>query len=86
MKIRQNYTLDLNLVQDLKKKIMPQQRSQFVESAIRAKMNAKEAFTLADYSDEFLFNLILARNYQKDGSITLEKVLFEAIQLHLSNN
>ena len=80
MKVRQNYTLDLNLVQEFKYRITAQQRSQFVEDSIRAKLHAKDAFNLGDYSDEDLFQIILARNYKRDGKNSLNSVLFASIK------
>ena len=83
MKVRQNYTLDLNLVQEFKYRIASQSRSQFVEDSIRAKLQAKDAFSLGDYSDEDLFQVIIARNYNRDGENLLNSVLFEAIKAFL---
>ena len=83
MKVRQNYTLDLNLVQEFKYRIASQSRSQFVEDSIRAKLHAKDAFSLGDYSDEDLFQVIIARNYNRDGENLLNSVLFEAIKAFL---
>ena len=80
MKVRQNYTLDLNLVQEFKYRIKSQSRSQFVEDSIRAKLHAKDAFNLMDYDDDFLFRFILSRNSKRDGTNSLNPVLFEALK------
>lgn len=86
VKIRQNYTLDLNLVQRLNIEIRNQRKSQFVEDAIRNKLNGKRDFTLGDMDDETLLGIILSRNYQRDGTNALNPVLYAAIKLVLENN
>ena len=85
MKVRQNYTLDLNLVQEFKYRIASQSRSQFVEDSIRAKLHAKDAFNLADFTDEELLSLIVSRNWKRDGTNQLNSVLFAAIKEFLEN-
>lgn len=82
MKVRQNYTLQLELIQRLKKSIMPQRRSQFVEDSIRAKLDGKDNFTLGDYSDYELLMHVVSRNYNSDGTNSLPKSFIELIREH----
>ena len=82
MKVRQNYTLDYNLVMRLKKDIPAQRRSQFVESAIRNKLDKKEAYSLGDITDEELLRIIVSRNWNRDGTNNLPNSFIELIREH----
>ena len=86
MKVRRNYTLELALVQELDRRVKNQSKSQFVENAIRARLNKQSEFSLRDYSDEDLLLNILSRNWNRDSTSNLNPVLFEAIKLVLKIN
>lgn len=86
MKVRQNYTLDLRLIERLNNEVRNQFKSQFVEKAIRVRLDGLEAFTLGDMTDIQLLNILLSRNWKRDGTNSLDPVLFAAIKMVLESN
>jgi len=86
MKVRQNYTLELTLIERLNREVRNQHKSRFVENAIRARLEGKASYSLKDMSDEHLLMVVLSRNNKRDGTNSLDPVLFEAIKMVLENN
>ena len=64
MQIRQNYSLKLELVQRLNREVTNGSKSAYVEKAILRQMNGQDSWSLSDYSDEFLLEFILSRNWE----------------------
>jgi hypothetical protein len=75
MQIRQNYSLKLELVQRLNREVTNGSKSAYVEKAILRQMNGQDSWSLSDYSDEFLLEFILSRNWNRDGTNNLDPIL-----------
>jgi len=61
MKKQHLFTLDLNLIKELHRRVARGHRSQFVETAIRNRLNNQEEYEKSDLSDREVFRLCFTR-------------------------
>jgi|TARA_R100000084_G_C4632195_1_gene138957 metal-responsive CopG/Arc/MetJ family transcriptional regulator len=61
MKKQHLFTLDLGLIQELHRRVARGHRSQFVETAVRNRLNNEEEYNAGDISDRQLMALLHTR-------------------------
>lgn len=75
MKKQHLFTIDINLVKQLHQHVARGHRSQFVETAIRNRLNNEEEFKVQEISDRQLMAVLHSRLSQRnDASAEMMKV------------
>lgn len=70
MKKQHLFTLDLGLIQELHRRVARGHRSQFVETAVRNRLNNEEEYNAGDISDRQLMALLHTRLANRTDAAT----------------
>ena len=78
MKKQHLFTLDIGLIQELHRRVARGHRSQFVETAVRNRLNNQEEYEKSDLTDREVFRLCFIRLFQRtDAAAEMMRVFLK---------
>jgi metal-responsive CopG/Arc/MetJ family transcriptional regulator len=83
MKSSQLFTLDVNLISELKRTIKKGSRSKFVENAIRARLDGRDSFNAGDLPERQIMAMLVNRLEKRTDAASLMVLEFLYAELGL---
>ena len=78
MKKQHLFTLDIGLIQELHRRVARGHRSQFVETAIRNRLNNQEEYEKSDLTDREVMRLLYSRLHERtDAAAEMMRVFLK---------